>query len=438
MLADGPRCKGGRCGCNLTGKLPGPETDAADGLQAALAETQRALKELNAAPSGDPTKAYETQSSPGKNWEYFVHPLDELWEKAHEYGFFWGSPAAYGLTWAETSARTMSFQQQSRELFSREQEIRKQPNIFSKTYQQQLKDIESARAEVRRQQSLFWKVAHTKELFMAEAQRWDHAEESARHQAALTQLKCRKCRSDVALADMVEGLDLLGKAVPITGAEDRSWRKTILMVQFILLISPVLQEHRGDLSYLRPEGMSRDWPEVSAADLLRYGGTKPRSYSEIWAEALGWAQPVQEIYEDVADRSGPQAAWENLSAPSGYQQQTREVAEQLSKASRYLDYCRQCVVAYGPQPVRSGERTQSGGPTQERNGRIGLSPRIRFKVLQRDNFRCQFCGRGQQDGVKLHIDHIVPVARGGRDDEENLQTLCGECNLGKGTEEIVD
>ena len=38
---------------------------------------------------------------------------------------------------------------------------------------------------------------------------------------------------------------------------------------------------------------------------------------------------------------------------------------------------------------------------------------MRYDVLRRDNFHCVRCGRGKEDGVKLHVDHIVPVSRGG-------------------------
>jgi len=33
---------------------------------------------------------------------------------------------------------------------------------------------------------------------------------------------------------------------------------------------------------------------------------------------------------------------------------------------------------------------------------------------------------------RLHSDHIVPIARGGKTTWENLQTLCASCNLRKG------
>jgi 5-methylcytosine-specific restriction endonuclease McrA len=66
-----------------------------------------------------------------------------------------------------------------------------------------------------------------------------------------------------------------------------------------------------------------------------------------------------------------------------------------------------------------------------------LPARLRFEVLQRDSFRCRYCGRSASDGAILHIDHLVPVARGGTDEIENLTTACDRCNLGKGTQEIV-
>ena len=62
------------------------------------------------------------------------------------------------------------------------------------------------------------------------------------------------------------------------------------------------------------------------------------------------------------------------------------------------------------------------------------SLRLRFKVLQRDNFRCQACGASPalDPSVCLHVDHIVPWSDSGETTLDNLQTLCADCNLGKG------
>ncbi|MCL2817687.1 MAG: HNH endonuclease [Clostridiales bacterium] len=59
--------------------------------------------------------------------------------------------------------------------------------------------------------------------------------------------------------------------------------------------------------------------------------------------------------------------------------------------------------------------------------------RLRFKVMQRDNFKCCICGNAPANDptVHLHVDHIVPWAKGGETVIENLQTLCSKCNLGK-------
>ena len=65
------------------------------------------------------------------------------------------------------------------------------------------------------------------------------------------------------------------------------------------------------------------------------------------------------------------------------------------------------------------------------NERSKMSNKLRFEVFKRDKYTCKICGRKQSDGVKLHVDHINPVSKGGKTLFENLQTLCDSCNLGK-------
>lgn len=63
--------------------------------------------------------------------------------------------------------------------------------------------------------------------------------------------------------------------------------------------------------------------------------------------------------------------------------------------------------------------------------RAKMSDSLRYDVLKRDGFRCRICGATAQDGVKLHVDHIIPISKGGKTEMHNLQTLCEKCNLGK-------
>lgn len=72
-----------------------------------------------------------------------------------------------------------------------------------------------------------------------------------------------------------------------------------------------------------------------------------------------------------------------------------------------------------------------------RRARKPISKRVRAEVLQRYHARCALCGRNTtEDGVKLAIDHKVPLDWGDwgdtdPDDIENLQPLCEDCNGGK-------
>lgn len=63
--------------------------------------------------------------------------------------------------------------------------------------------------------------------------------------------------------------------------------------------------------------------------------------------------------------------------------------------------------------------------------RARMTDKLRFSILQRDGYRCKICGRTANDGVRLHVDHIMPISKGGKTVPSNLQTLCEACNLGK-------
>lgn len=61
-----------------------------------------------------------------------------------------------------------------------------------------------------------------------------------------------------------------------------------------------------------------------------------------------------------------------------------------------------------------------------------MTPELRRRIMERDHYTCQICGKRMEDEVGLHIDHIVPVSKGGKSVERNLQVLCDRCNRRKG------
>lgn len=66
-----------------------------------------------------------------------------------------------------------------------------------------------------------------------------------------------------------------------------------------------------------------------------------------------------------------------------------------------------------------------------KNQRRLMTKSLRDQIMHRDNFTCQKCGKYMPDKVGLHIDHIVPVSKGGKTVTSNLQVLCSVCNQRK-------
>lgn len=78
-----------------------------------------------------------------------------------------------------------------------------------------------------------------------------------------------------------------------------------------------------------------------------------------------------------------------------------------------------------------GPETSAEDQIRLRAERVAISVRKRFEVFKRDGYCCRLCGARADVGAALHVDHRVPVAKGGGNDDDNLWTLCDQCNLGK-------
>lgn len=68
--------------------------------------------------------------------------------------------------------------------------------------------------------------------------------------------------------------------------------------------------------------------------------------------------------------------------------------------------------------------------TPESEFRMAVSKSLRFQVLRRDGNKCRYCGVVATE-AELTVDHVIPVALGGRDEASNLVTACRPCNSGK-------
>lgn len=89
---------------------------------------------------------------------------------------------------------------------------------------------------------------------------------------------------------------------------------------------------------------------------------------------------------------------------------------------------REVIIASSP-PKPKKTRKKKAKTWKKRSRYISASTRV--NVLRRDNYRCVFCGVSAKK-AELQIDHIIPFSKGGSNEIDNLQTLCIDCNQGKG------
>lgn len=60
-----------------------------------------------------------------------------------------------------------------------------------------------------------------------------------------------------------------------------------------------------------------------------------------------------------------------------------------------------------------------------------LTKTIIEELQRKAEYKCKYCGKSEKDGIKLSVDHIVPVSKGGTNEISNLQILCMPCNQRK-------
>jgi len=160
-----------------------------------------------------------------------------------------------------------------------------------------------------------------------------------------------------------------------------------------------------------------------------------------WNGALVQAGLKVSLRQDYADEE----LFENiLSVWQHYGRQPR-IAEMYRSPSRISDSPYKRRFGSWMKALKAFVEYANGTNVELREGRVEVAPgnyhktgrypsvRLRWRVLQRDNFKCCKCGRSPAitPGVELHVDHIHPWSEDGPTIFENLQTLCSDCNLGK-------
>ena len=110
----------------------------------------------------------------------------------------------------------------------------------------------------------------------------------------------------------------------------------------------------------------------------------------------------------------------------------------VGKARKWCSKCKEPHAGQCPKSGWKGYRHKQGS-----SGRGGTTWQNRRKrIFERDGYLCQEHKRlGKLVSVSLHginhgvCDHITPLAEGGSDDDENLQTICQSCDKTKTAQE---
>jgi len=153
---------------------------------------------------------------------------------------------------------------------------------------------------------------------------------------------------------------------------------------------------------------------------------KQREYASKWREKnLEYANSYREKNLERASK------WrdENKDAIQEYSRNYREKNPEY--ANNYRKENKDAIQEYS-RNYREKNPDKMHKNRQKRRARLANNKHEPYnfsEICERHNNICLACGAID---VKLTVDHIIPVSKGGADAEWNIQPLCLSCNMNKG------
>lgn len=180
--------------------------------------------------------------------------------------------------------------------------------------------------------------------------------------------------------------------------------------------------------------MSHIYQPVMLEVLLRQGGAA--STEDIAKALLSHDRSQVEYYElRTKNMVGKVLTKNDIVAPIkegqrivGYRLKTTELSE--GELVALTELCQQRLADYVDR---------RGDDIWDHRGIGGgyLPGSARYEVLKRAKHRCELCG-AHEEHAALHVDHIIPRAKGGSDTLSNFQALCVTCNTNKRDRDDTD
>jgi ATP adenylyltransferase len=206
---------------------------------------------------------------------------------------------------------------------------------------------------------------------------------------------------------------LIGQPLPMS--TNLSFKRLQAYIREQMRMSHVYQPVM--LQVLLEKGGSASTEEVAKA-LLSYDRSQVEYYEIRTKNMVGKVLTQNGVVEPIKD--GRRIVGYSLSASDLSDQEIAVLSE----------LCQQRLSAYIDQ--------RGDGIWGHRGLADGYVPgSVRYEVLKRAKHRCELCG-AHEDKAALHVDHIVPRAKGGSDDLSNFQALCVTCNTNKRDRDDTD
>lgn len=97
---------------------------------------------------------------------------------------------------------------------------------------------------------------------------------------------------------------------------------------------------------------------------------------------------------------------------------------------------RQCREWFAKNPDKRAAYEQNRRARKKYNGGK-LSPGLKARLFDLQKGCCACCFKKLSIG-RLHMDHVVPLAKGGAHEDQNIQLLCQPCNQSKYAKHPID
>lgn len=133
----------------------------------------------------------------------------------------------------------------------------------------------------------------------------------------------------------------------------------------------------------------------------------------------------KKAYPGIAERHRKRTADYNKQHREAVKQRAKKYYEEHGNKirSRVREWAR-----VHPEEVKLAKKAYKAN--RRLSGPLKIKPSIVKRVFMRFNGKCLYCGKGI--GLDYHLDHYLPISKGGTNDERNLVISCPACNLKKG------